>query len=336
MTLAGRFSHAWRERRPRWPRRIRPRGSDVVVLYHRIAREAPDPAGLVVDPQRFRRQLEVLGAHFDVVPAADILTPHIDAVQRPRAAITFDDGYADNLHVAAPVLRGLGLPATLFVVTDALDDEQEFWWDRLAHLVSDAPAVDRAEIAVGRRRLALDLHDEPSRHRSLGVLNHLLMQQPPDQVELALARLRALAGRGAPATCERHRRLTRPQVVALSADSLWEIGSHTCTHSALRRLTPARSAHELTASRAALAHLLGRPPRLVSYPYGAPGTVGRGDARRAREAGYDLGFVNVPGPTEGVSPFAVPRISVGQWEPAEFLARISRWSRRGPGPAAAP
>jgi peptidoglycan/xylan/chitin deacetylase (PgdA/CDA1 family) len=44
--------------------------------------------------------------------------------------VTFDDGYRDNLEVAAPVLRRLGIPATIYVVTGVLDGSSTYHWYR--------------------------------------------------------------------------------------------------------------------------------------------------------------------------------------------------------------
>ena len=50
-------------------------------------------------------------------------------------AVTFDDGYADNLEIAAPILAEHGIPATLFVATGLVDADGPPWWDRLASLL---------------------------------------------------------------------------------------------------------------------------------------------------------------------------------------------------------
>jgi peptidoglycan/xylan/chitin deacetylase (PgdA/CDA1 family) len=310
----------WR-RRPGWPQRFRARGRNVVVLYHRIARqEAPDELGMVVDSGRLERQLRALADHFDVVPAAEVLRPR----SRPAAAITFDDGYLDNLTNAVPVLRALGLPATFFVVSDAMDGGTEFWWDQLEHLLLDDERPRQVTVVVGGRPRHLDLRDGAGRVAALRDLGGALVGRPAEEIRAVLGRLSG----GTPArACGRHARLDAAQVAALGADPLFDVGSHTCTHSALRPLSRRGSRRELEGSRDRLAEVLGAAPRLVAYPYGARGTLRRRDAAHARRAGYDLGFVNVTGPAEGSNPYAVPRVTVGEWEPDVLLRNVTRWTR---------
>ena len=53
-------------------------------------------------------------------------------------AITFDDGYVDNLTTASPILTSLNLPATFFVTTGHTGRAQEFWWDELHRVLLQA------------------------------------------------------------------------------------------------------------------------------------------------------------------------------------------------------
>jgi len=48
-------------------------------------------------------------------------------------AITFDDGYADNVKLAVPVMDALGLRATFFVVAGLIGTDGELWYDRILH-----------------------------------------------------------------------------------------------------------------------------------------------------------------------------------------------------------
>ena len=94
----------------------------VILMYHRVLPEfdplRPDDITLPV----FARCMRTLKRFFNVVP----LSEAVDGLRKgllPRrsVAITFDDGYADNVTSAAPVLAELGLPATVFVTSGFLD-----------------------------------------------------------------------------------------------------------------------------------------------------------------------------------------------------------------------
>src|SRR5947208_12265236 len=80
------------------------RGSrEVVLCYHSIH---PSRQIASADPDLFRRQLDWLGEHCDVVTLDEILTRAraADGSRRPAVALTFDDGYEDNFTHAYPLL----------------------------------------------------------------------------------------------------------------------------------------------------------------------------------------------------------------------------------------
>src|ERR1700722_19366379 len=108
-----------RFRLPRFPRF--PREAPIVILlYHRIARLRRDPWSLAVTPEQFESQLSIVGRCARPISVKDLdsLPP---SSERPAVAITFDDGYDDNFLVAAPLLRHYEIPATIFIVSGAID-----------------------------------------------------------------------------------------------------------------------------------------------------------------------------------------------------------------------
>jgi peptidoglycan/xylan/chitin deacetylase (PgdA/CDA1 family) len=87
-----------------------------VLMYHRVL-----PSGsfdqLTVTPERFAEQMQWLAQSCEVVSLDAAVSGLGQSTDRPRVAITFDDGYRDNLLHALPVLQRLQLPATIFVTT---------------------------------------------------------------------------------------------------------------------------------------------------------------------------------------------------------------------------
>ena len=135
------------------------RGRPAILLYHRIATEVFDPWSLAVSPEHFAEQMEWLACNRTILPLAEFARTHSEGTLASDAtAITFDDGYACNVQVAAPILERLGLPATIFLPAEIVEQGRPFWWDELQAIVIDHPGeetrLDEEAIALGPRRLA--------------------------------------------------------------------------------------------------------------------------------------------------------------------------------------
>ena len=93
-----------------------------ILIFHRVLAQ-PDPLFAdVPDAVEFETKMRWVRDWFNVVPlarAADML--EAGTIPARALAITFDDGYADNEEVAAPILQRLGLTATFFVSTGFLN-----------------------------------------------------------------------------------------------------------------------------------------------------------------------------------------------------------------------
>ncbi len=131
--------------------------SPVVLMYHRISRDDASPASdFVVSARAFRRQLSWLARHGCYTPRlSDVLRDggRAPSVCGRPVVITFDDGYADVLENAAPVLRSFGFTAAIFPV---LDLERRFnHWDGAPELrgpllgVEDLRALERGGFELG-------------------------------------------------------------------------------------------------------------------------------------------------------------------------------------------
>ena len=92
-----------------------------ILMYHRVA-SLPFYDQLTVSPERFERQMRQLCARHQVVSLAEgLLALQAGPLRSPLVAVTFDDGYLDNLTEAAPILVRHGVPATIFVTTRFCD-----------------------------------------------------------------------------------------------------------------------------------------------------------------------------------------------------------------------
>ena len=147
---------------------------------------------------------------------------------RPLLAVTFDDGYRDNLAVACPILERAGVPATVFVTPSAQNGAAEMWWDELTRLV------------LGPETAGLDLGwtisrtDDPTPgHASYRALFDEARRATPAGREAILAGLRV--GDDVDAA-PMHPLLDREEIARLDTNSAIEVGAHTLTHPVLSTL----------------------------------------------------------------------------------------------------
>ncbi len=102
-----------------------------IVAFHRVT-DTIAADGLTCGSAKFEAFCKFFAKYFDVVPLAE----QVRACRAGRLdgggtlSITFDDGYLDNFEVAAPILKGLRLPATFFVTTGFVGSEFVPSWDR--------------------------------------------------------------------------------------------------------------------------------------------------------------------------------------------------------------
>jgi peptidoglycan/xylan/chitin deacetylase (PgdA/CDA1 family) len=275
----------------------------VVLLYHRVTTLDRDPQLLAVTPENFASHLEVLADVATVLPLHRLIAlAKDDNIPARAVAITFDDGYADNLRAAQPLLARAGAPATVFISTGAIRTRREFWWDELEHVAADNGDQARYHQLCASLRLVT----EPVRE---GILQHL-----------AEARGQARQTRAT------HRALTEDEVAELSACGNITIGSHTESHPSLAALTAEQQRREITEAGQHLQTITSRAITALAYPFGGPGDVSRHTRRIARDTGVSMACTAIPGRVHRhTDPMQVPRFIVRNWTADEFRRRVSEW-----------
>ena len=233
-----------------------------------------------------------------------------------RVAITFDDGYPGNLHVAYPVLRRHGLPFTVYVTTGFMDREVRVWCYALERLLA---AVGRVAFEhAGRMHIYTAVTRTQKIHAYRSIRALLLTAQPPagDQLLEQLFDGQVPNPRG-PTDDDL---MTPEQVRVLSRDSLVTIGAHTVSHPVLRTLSDEDSRREINACRERLEAVTGEPVRHFAYPFGNRAAFGPREERFVLESGYATATTTCArdvAPTD--RPTALPRIMLT----AEFDAVAS-------------
>jgi peptidoglycan/xylan/chitin deacetylase (PgdA/CDA1 family) len=177
-------------------------------------------------------------------------------------AMSFDDGYADNVERALPKLLAAGARATFYLTSGPLEERRAVWWDELAHVLeaSNASGEWRADDGTV---LKLDLTTREGKRDALRRLVPRFRLEPAARGR-ALDRLRQAAGVSTPAPCEF---ATWSQAARL-AEAGMEIGAHTVTHPHLTTLNPAGQRAEIHDSVTRIEARLGARPTGFAYPDG--------------------------------------------------------------------
>ncbi len=289
----------------------------VILCYHRVARLDLDPHGIAVAPENFRAQMLYLRDHC----RCRRLDEERPAGRRAAVAVTFDDGYADNLHQALPILAEAGIPATFFISTGQIGGGG-FWSDELARLLL-GPGPLPEEFTLDDRDCGGSWPSiEPEQRKALhDRLHRAMLGVDAPRREAWLAQLRDWAGAPGPTAADRA--LTADEVRQLASHPLVTIGAHGVTHTPLALLDEERQAAEIRGSLAALGELLQRPVELFAYPFGGRRQYDAVTIRQCRSAGVRRAVTTLPGQVHRWSdPWQLPRQLVRNWDGAEFARQM--------------
>jgi len=297
----------------------------IILVYHRVADLPDDPEMLAVTPENFRRQMEFLKRQYNIVRFEEDWTHK----KKPAVAITFDDGYADNVLVALPILEKVGLPVTFFVTTGYIGTSKEFWWHRLeALLLSEGEfptSFTLDDASYGRTWTTGTLEQRGALYNTL---NALMLKITPERQEDWLDQLKQWAG---PIELEKdlNRSMTQEEVKMLAASPWATVGAHTVTHSALSALSEEQQRKEIFTSKQDLEKIIEKEITTFSYPFGRKRDYNQTSVRLCREAGFIKAASNFPGQVHRwTDPFQLPRLLVRNWNLDTFTAEMERfWTR---------
>lgn len=259
-------------------------GIGAIFAFHRVA---PDVSA------RLDRELYVsagfLEAWLASVRKAGVPVVSMDeAVERIRdpgprpsgrrfVVVSFDDGYADVVAHALPMLERFDAPFTVHVTTDLVDGRGCPWWLGLERLFRENDAVDVAPME--RAFPAGSLEEKRSAAAEVTAWVAADEEQRAPLLRRVFDRYGVSLGAAA-----REAGLSLEQLRALGRHPLATVGGHTTSHPDLTKLGEAQAYREMADNKAWLEDVCGSPVRHFAYPHGA---CGLREAALARKAGFE-------------------------------------------------
>jgi peptidoglycan/xylan/chitin deacetylase (PgdA/CDA1 family) len=275
-------------------RQLQAPGPRVLLLsYHRATLDFTESArealpSMLISAATLRRQLEQLGRGWEIVSlseAARVLAEGTRGPRRTFAAVTFDDGYADNHAVALPVLSALRVPATVYVATAYTGTEERLPHDRLFATLRELARRGTPPERAGLEAPVQALLSGCAARSPAATLDRLIAGLPHPRLLAVAAALEARTGITPADLPASTRVLDWEELRELAAGGV-EVGGHTASHAVLTNLPLDDARREIEGCRDAIAERLGRAPRHFAYPNGLHSPAVR---RAVREAGFATG-----------------------------------------------
>jgi peptidoglycan/xylan/chitin deacetylase (PgdA/CDA1 family) len=232
------------------------------------------------------------------------------------AAITFDDGYADNCTHALPILQRHGAHATFFIATGFLNGGR-MWNDTIIESIRHTrhEAIDLTSFGLGVHKLS----SIADRRAALSAIIPVVKYQHDGERKVTSAAIADICSASLPDDL-----MMSDDNVRTLAKSGMGIGAHTHHHPILAGIPDERAWDEIIESRTRLSELSGREIRLFAYPNGVPG---RDFTSRhvvmLRESGFDAAVTTGPGAASRFAdPLQLPRFTPWDRSCSRFAARL--------------
>lgn len=275
-----------------------------ILIFHRVLSE-PDPLFPgELDTLRFEQVMCWVKEWFNVLKLDEAIAKlYSGDLPHRSAAITFDDGYADNFTNALPILKKHGLSATFFIATGFLDGGR-MWNDTIIESIRGVTVPDIDGKSMGLGILPLNTIDEKrsALARIIPAVKHLPVEERSEMVAHIAECCRAVLPNDL--------MLSTRQLQQLQAEGAG-IGAHTVSHPILATLDDAIAKREIADSRDHLEGILRERIGLFAYPNGKLGSdYSRTHANIVKSLGFDAAVATNWGTcTKASDIFQLPRFS---------------------------
>lgn len=298
-----------------------------VLAYHRIDETRPDdpcyPGLISTTPSQFAAQMQSVAERYHVCSMQDVVSAARNESSLPTDSVllTFDDATQDFASNAWPVLKSLGLPATVFVPTAYPDNHRlHFWWDRLYRAVMWSPSDTQIPGPEGGR---VATGSPTQRQQVFRRLKEYLKTIPHRAFQQIMSDITGAANVPDP---DHNNVLGWQELRSLQQDGV-TLAPHTHNHPMLNRLPLDEILQEVQTSCSVLTQEVGEISQTLAYPAGG---VSDDAVSAMASEGINLAFGTQRGLNDQrfSDPFRLRRINVGARTTSGLLRmQLANWGR---------
>lgn len=286
---------------------IAARHKRLIIMYHGVRKHGQRINARHITSEHFDRQLRYFARHFNVVPLREICEMKTRGIVpgRRTIALTFDDGFLNNLTVALPLLRQYRMPATLFLCSAAVEDPSYVHPADLIDLIRTTGGNDKVQIGDEifvrhhHRLMSVTTGSDATNYVRSQPLDrwHTLMNSLQQQIDFI---------KSVTVDEELYKLIEATSLKELTEDDLVEVGSHCHHHVDLTWLREEEVDLELALAKKVLAEHTAKPVESIAFPYGS---YNRMVVNRVRALGFRYLIAGGDVPPE-FSSDVFPRIGV--------------------------
>lgn len=207
---------------------------------------------------------------------------------KPFGVITFDDGYDDNYTYAYPILKKLGIPFTIYVSVNLVNDHAPIW---NYPLIIERIIKKNGELVINDTRIVCETDEQ--KNEVCRQLKGMLFSLPYEHLQEEFKRIFA---EYLTEDVFSRNTLSWEQIEEMAKDPQCTIGSHTMSHCRLTIADETSLQFELSESKKILEQHVGKPVEHLSYPYGWKTDVSAEAIAYAQKAGYKTALRSFGGP----------------------------------------
>ena len=285
------------------------RGRACVLCYHRVlpddefeADKSPN-SDLVMPISRFSEQMKFLSENHEVV-SMDELVGHLEGGSNNFVvAITFDDGYRDNLVHALPILKKYNIPTTIYITTRFPGGDTWMWWYEIWDYLEKKVFI---ELNSDNKHYEWIIKTKKQRLSCFNELLMLIMKLSSQDQEVMVRNLtNNLYRKQYPELC-----LSWSEIKMLDQQPLVTIGAHTHTHPNLKQLMEKEVFLEISKSKTLLEEKLEHSVEHFAYPFGTANEAYTREYEIATRCGFRTAVTTIPEMIQSPNLNAIPRLGV--------------------------
>jgi len=281
--------------------------NNLILTYHRIVENEKqidsEISSISVTTKTFERQIKLLKKKFNMVSIDEILK--INNKYKKNLAITFDDGYKDNLIHAVPILEKYDVPATIYITTRFLENKWDMWWYEIEKIIWQK---DKLDFHFLNKKYYFDLKEENNKKKCYKKLSLLFKNLSYSDQNKLLEQITKTKEK----VQFKNKILNKSDLIQLDKKKNITIGSHTHTHANLAILSDNDCKKELLYSKKILENILNKEIAHFAFPYGSKKDAGFRESNFVKDAGYQTAVTTQLGGEINNNLYLIPRVHIGE------------------------